>query len=40
MFLFKMPLYYKYLDEPVINFVSELNSLDDDLVDQTTGANT
>jgi hypothetical protein len=30
MFLFRLPNYYKYLDEPVINFVSDLNGLEED----------
>ena len=30
MFLFRLPAYYKYLDEPIINFVADLNGLDED----------
>lgn len=30
MFLFRIPHYYKYLEEPVINFIAELNGIEDD----------
>lgn len=30
MFLFRVPNYYKYFDEPIINFTTDLNALEDD----------
>lgn len=30
MFLFRIPNYYRYLDEPVISFISDLNGLEED----------
>jgi len=30
MFMFRVPNYYKYLDEPVINFITDLNALEED----------
>jgi hypothetical protein len=30
-YLFRLPHYYKYLDRPVMEFVSELNGLDDEM---------
>jgi len=35
MFLFRLPNFYKYLDEPVLSFVTELNSLEEDIVAST-----
>ena len=37
MFMFRVPNYYKYLDEPVINFITDLNALEEDalFMDQT-----
>lgn len=31
-FLFRLPNFYKYLDEPVISFVMDINGLDEDFV--------
>lgn len=30
MFFFRVPNYYKYLDEPIINFVTDLNAIEED----------
>ena len=30
MFLLRLPNFYQYLEEPVINFVTELNALEED----------
>ena len=36
MFLLRLPNFWQYLDEPVINFVTELNGLEEDF--ESTGA--
>eukprot|EP00347_Sterkiella_histriomuscorum_P010749 403375069 len=30
MFMFRVPGYYKYLDEPILNFITDLNALEED----------
>lgn len=30
MFMFRVPGYYKYLDEPISNFITDLNALEED----------
>jgi hypothetical protein len=39
MYLFRLPQYYRYLEEPVINFITELNGIDDDLEQGNTNEN-
>jgi hypothetical protein len=36
MFLFRLPNFWKLLDEPVISFVTDLNGLEEDF--ESTGA--
>lgn len=45
MFMFRVPGYYKYLDEPILNFITDLNALEEDTMftsenqSQLNGAN-
>lgn len=40
MFLFRVPNYYKYLEEPIINFITDLNALEEDnYFDQASNTN-
>lgn len=31
MYLLRLPNYYTYLEEPIIGFISELNSIEDEI---------